>query len=519
MSKIIRNKYKEKIRDGEKVKELDCPEGFKSVEGKCVPMSSTEKRHRSDAAHKVKRNHGIIQKYIDDKRIETMKDKKDEDVQKLKNVIREELKRILNESPDTVYKGEKRLYYQDMQAKPFGYVEGGPEDGKFVVGRFGEGHDDLIIYYNGDIEKKGRIWTKDKVISFWKFPSKSEFKKAINQIQKLAKIKIWNNNWYVETASNKLGHIDLSKKLVSKGMYSVLIPVEDYLGEKKFEFDETQHIASPMLKKILGVPKGVGSRKTPTGHKSGETYEQTHSRMKMDGINNQGKILSENDKNDLEKALKNHDWNFQYSDDNRLYKQGKNEWENIKSLMIKVGKSQSKSLWKKFAPKNQKFPDSVFNPKIITKSTDKGERWYPTENIGENKMNKLNERKLSTLQKKYSDFFFDMLDQFDVKSPAQLSSDKKKEFFNRIKKEWPKEKRKTTNEGKIEIRDIIREIVLDELVDKDMLITIAKDRDFGSSIQNLIEWFSNAAKTMDHSKKKDMKDVVVDYVNRILSKV
>lgn len=65
-------KYKEKIRDGEKVKELDCPPGFKAVDGKCRRMKGIEKRNRSRAAEKVKRSDGNRQKYIDRKRIDTM---------------------------------------------------------------------------------------------------------------------------------------------------------------------------------------------------------------------------------------------------------------------------------------------------------------------------------------------------------------------------------------------------------------------------------------------------------------
>ncbi len=52
------------------------------------------------------------------------------------------------------------------------------------------------------------------------------------------------------------------------------------------------------------------------------------------------------------------------------------------------------------------------------------------------------QRKLSPLQKKYSQFFFNMMQQFGVKSPAQLSPQKKTQFFNRIKRQWKKEKKK-----------------------------------------------------------------------------
>ena len=51
----------------------------------------------------------------------------------------------------------------------------------------------------------------------------------------------------------------------------------------------------------------------------------------------------------------------------------------------------------------------------------------------------LNE-KLSNLQEEYREFFKFMLDCYEVKSPAKLSDEKKKEFFNNIDKYWTKGK-------------------------------------------------------------------------------
>ena len=48
--------------------------------------------------------------------------------------------------------------------------------------------------------------------------------------------------------------------------------------------------------------------------------------------------------------------------------------------------------------------------------------------------------KLSGLQKEYREYFKFMLDCYDIKSPADLSDDKKKEFFDNVKKYWIKGK-------------------------------------------------------------------------------
>ena len=50
----------------------------------------------------------------------------------------------------------------------------------------------------------------------------------------------------------------------------------------------------------------------------------------------------------------------------------------------------------------------------------------------------MTERKLSELQKEYRDFFLEKLKHFGVKSPAELTKEKKSEFFTSIKQDWAK---------------------------------------------------------------------------------
>lgn len=64
--------------------------------------------------------------------------------------------------------------------------------------------------------------------------------------------------------------------------------------------------------------------------------------------------------------------------------------------------------------------------------------------------NSLNE-KLSELQKEYRHYFRFMLDCYDVDSPADLSEEKKKEFFDNVNKYWTKGKGTTKDLDKIKI--------------------------------------------------------------------
>lgn len=59
--------------------------------------------------------------------------------------------------------------------------------------------------------------------------------------------------------------------------------------------------------------------------------------------------------------------------------------------------------------------------------------------INENNTTSLNEE-LSDLQKEYREYFRFMLDCYDISSPTKLSEEKKKEFFDNVKKYWVKGK-------------------------------------------------------------------------------
>lgn len=57
---------------------------------------------------------------------------------------------------------------------------------------------------------------------------------------------------------------------------------------------------------------------------------------------------------------------------------------------------------------------------------------------------------LSNLQKEYREYFRFMLDLYEVSSPTKLSKEKKKEFFDNVKKYWVKGKGVTKDLEKIE---------------------------------------------------------------------
>lgn len=68
---------------------------------------------------------------------------------------------------------------------------------------------------------------------------------------------------------------------------------------------------------------------------------------------------------------------------------------------------------------------------------------------------------LSTLQKAYREFFRALMDEYGISSPVQLkTAEKRKEFFNRIKSEWPAVKRSLKEHY---LRLQIRKMIMEEL--------------------------------------------------------
>ncbi|MEQ8685694.1 MAG: hypothetical protein RIE86_10390 [Imperialibacter sp.] len=71
----------------------------------------------------------------------------------------------------------------------------------------------------------------------------------------------------------------------------------------------------------------------------------------------------------------------------------------------------------------------------------------------------MNQRKLSELQKEYRTFFLRKMELYGVKSPAELTKEKKSEFFTEIKHDWTnyKQAKKQLKESKRQVLPIVEE--------------------------------------------------------------
>ena len=141
----------------------------------------------------------------------------------------------MNESPD--YIDKYKNFYQNSDALPI--IAWLNEDGVYVgIGEYGCSHSSVKkpsnLGFKYSIEYSGRLFTYNKVMSFWKYPDKETFIEIINKLEKKLKKKLWNNDWKIEIllVDNKIP-IDLPYNGMSEydkdtSKYEI-IPIEDYL--------------------------------------------------------------------------------------------------------------------------------------------------------------------------------------------------------------------------------------------------------------------------------------------------
>jgi hypothetical protein len=184
---------------------------------------------------------------------------------------------LLKENPDGIDIGEYSLTWYDLEAIPFGW-----HNNEFLFGDWGETHpipNEKTGYWikRSDLKYPGRLWKKSKVISFWEYPDKSQFKKCAKDIKENLMIDIMKKPWKIEVLINKVGKFIIPKskswseeEYFSSDTINVLVPTNEYVGSSKRTEDELRmlHALSPadsrkidrkVYQKKLSLPKGVST--------------------------------------------------------------------------------------------------------------------------------------------------------------------------------------------------------------------------------------------------------------------
>ncbi len=154
------------------------------------------------------------------------------------------LRNKLYESPDEINDYDRKLLWNSDGSYAFGYYKG-----KLYISPETRGHGSMgpederkTKYFDrNDFKFAGRIWKYDKILSFWFYPNKEEFKQILKDLSNELNINI-NNSWEVELSNGKI------------------INIEDYSdgGIRSEEDLSKQHLLSPLLKSKR-IPQGWGS--------------------------------------------------------------------------------------------------------------------------------------------------------------------------------------------------------------------------------------------------------------------
>lgn len=172
---------------------------------------------------------------------------------------------VLNEHPDTIKVGGKRIIYIEEDTVAFGYYNGklltGRIHGLFTAPDVNGELKRIGGNARDEMEYTGRLFLDSKVISFWKYPTPLKLKSIIKDLENKLKIKIYNNDWKIEVIPSRDGIVKTSLYNASpEWNNTILIPVEKF--ESSYNPEPVQHTLSPLdsRKKKIYNP-GFGSEK------------------------------------------------------------------------------------------------------------------------------------------------------------------------------------------------------------------------------------------------------------------
>ena len=181
---------------------------------------------------------------------------------------------LITEDPDVLIYNNKK--YSDKDKDTISFVSDVNQENTKVNQIFVTDLTHKSLYDEDDeslnLAYPGRLWTEDKIISFWTYPNETLFKDIIKKLEEKTGLKIFNNSWKIEVVKTKSGKIKVSKGNLDNYLgYDPasrveVIPIEEYIGSENVpEEKRILHMLNwkekEKLKKEKGV-EGFGSTKT-----------------------------------------------------------------------------------------------------------------------------------------------------------------------------------------------------------------------------------------------------------------
>jgi len=130
----------------------------------------------------------------------------------------------------------------------------------------------------------------------------------------------------------------------------------------------------------------------------------------------------------------------------------------------------------------------------------------------------MNERKLSALQKEYRAFFLGKMELYGVKSPAQLTKEKKSEFFTEIKKDWAKHKleKQRLKEAKKKVPTLVEEPVEVYEEYKNIHKETSPSKEWTGQEQKRKQPSDNSQKTTDKKTHREEEERTREFTKQII---
>jgi len=155
--------------------------------------------------------------------------------------------------------------FKDPSTLPFYYFKD-----ELWIGDWGESHGSItrkIMDFLGDklnnvgeiwdhVEHQGRLFFRDKVISFWNIPNRIKFTEIVNELEKKTDMDIWNTGFKLELVRGSSISKDEFDKFTD---YKNLDDNERLWGETKFIPIEEYKFVQTKSKKSLGYKLAVNS--------------------------------------------------------------------------------------------------------------------------------------------------------------------------------------------------------------------------------------------------------------------
>lgn len=198
------------------------------------------------------------------------------DIEKFREVVREEVEKVLVESPDGVSTELGTLYPNTNGAYSFGYNE----KGEIFISGESRIHNDIHHDYSESrkrdiptirtyFEYPGRMWTNEKIISFWEYPnSQTKLWIILGDIEeefsrRFRKSIDFNEGWKIEVVESD----DYETQSIDWNEGTRLIPIEQYEGSGEWSEEEKAEDHMDPDIGAGGVDKGTYQSKKQKGKK------------------------------------------------------------------------------------------------------------------------------------------------------------------------------------------------------------------------------------------------------------